>query len=99
MALSNAERQKRYRERMRAGGKKRRDEWITEGAGIAETDQRGSWPQMTKAQLDGIIKKAVADFTGEDEFLKNVVYAEIAAYAGKAAARYRKYNDRANKIF
>jgi hypothetical protein len=45
---------------------------------------------MTKSQLDGVIKKAVKIF-GDDEMYKEVVYAEIAAYAEKAAARYAAY--------
>jgi hypothetical protein len=103
MALSGAERQARFRERMRAEGKKRQDEWIVEGAGFAEADKGRdpydrAWPHMTKEQLNGCIRKAVAEFAGEDEFIKNVVYAEIAAYAVKAAARYRKYNEHAKKL-
>jgi hypothetical protein len=92
MALTNAERQEKYRAKMKAQGKKRQDEWVNEGGGIALREESGIWPSMTREQLNGAIKKAVACFTGEDAFMKEVVYAEIAAYAGKAAARFEKYN-------
>jgi hypothetical protein len=103
MAMTNAERQARYKEKLKAQGRKRQDEWITEGGGLAEADKQhvftGTWPTMTKEQLDEAIKKAVSIFTEEDEFMKDVVYAEIAAYAKKAAARYERYNTRAKKEF
>jgi hypothetical protein len=98
MAMSNAERQAKYREKMRAKGKKRHDEWIVEGGGIAAAERPGCWPFMTKDQLNGAIKKAVSEFTGDDEFLKEVIYAEIAAYAKKAAVRYKKYNEKSKAL-
>jgi hypothetical protein len=95
MAMTNAERQRIFRERRKAKGLKRQDEWIMSGGGYARSERYGSWPMMTKQQLDGAIEKAVAVFDGDDAFLKKVVYAEIAAYAEKAAARFEQHNRRA----
>jgi hypothetical protein len=88
MAMSNAERQRQFRKRRKAQGLIRQDEWIVNGGGFAKTDGN-TWPLMTKSQLDGIIKKAVRVF--DDNMYKEAVYAEIAAYAEKAAARFLKY--------
>jgi hypothetical protein len=87
--MSNAERQRRFRQRRKDEGFIRRDEWIAKGGGFAKSDKE-KWPVMTKSRLEGVIKKAVKIF-GDDEMYKEVVYAEIAAYAEKAAARYKKY--------
>jgi hypothetical protein len=89
MAMSNAERQANFRARRKAEGLKRQDEWIVKGGGFAKTDKE-KWPTMTKSQLDGAIKKAVKIFD-DDEMFKEVVYAEIAAYAEKAATRFEAY--------
>jgi DNA modification methylase len=67
------------------------DKWIVKGGGFAKTDEE-TWPMMTKAQLDEAIKEAVKIF-GDDEMFKEAVYAEIAAYAEKAATRFEKYRE------
>jgi hypothetical protein len=90
MALTNAEKQKVFRERRKAAGMVRRDEWIVRGGGIAPSAENGAWPSMTKPQLDGAIRKAVAAFGGDEMYIQ-VVYADIAAYAKKAALRFKKY--------
>jgi hypothetical protein len=90
MALTNAERQAKYRAKMKALGRKRQDAWVA--------DHHGRWPSMTREQLYKEIKNAVSEFTGDDEFLKEAVYAEIAAFVKKAAERYRKYNEQAKAL-
>jgi hypothetical protein len=89
MAMSNAERQARYKARRKSEGLMQVTEWIVKGGGLARSEN-GAWPLMTKRQLDGAIKKAVAVFD-HDEMYKEAVYAEIAAYAEKAAARFAAY--------
>jgi hypothetical protein len=89
MAMSNVERQRNFRKRKKALGLKRQDEWIVEGGGFAKTGEK-TWPVMTKSQLDGVIRKAVKIF-GDEDMYKEAVYAEIAAYAEKAAARFEAY--------
>jgi hypothetical protein len=91
MAVSNKERQAQFRARRKAEGLKRLDEWIVKGGGFAKSD-KDKWPAMSKSQLDGAIKKAVKIFGG-DEMYKEAVYAEIAAYAEKAVARFAVYYD------
>jgi hypothetical protein len=93
MAMSNAERQRNFRLRRKSEGLTRQDEWIVQGGGFAKSDTN-QWPRITKNQLDGVIKKAVKPF-GNDDMFKEVVYAEIAAYAEKAAARFAKYRNQA----
>jgi hypothetical protein len=91
MAMSNKERQTKFRARRKAEGLKRLDEWIVKGGGFAKSD-RDCWPAITKDQLNGVIKKAVKVF-GDDEMYKEAVYAEIAAYAEKAVVRFAAYYD------
>jgi hypothetical protein len=95
MAMSNTERQANFRARRKAEGLKRQDEWIVMGGGFAKTD-KDVWPTMTKSQLDGAVRRAVKIF-GDDEMLKEAVYAEIAAYAEKAAARFEKYREQGGR--
>jgi hypothetical protein len=93
--MSNSERQAKFRARRKAEGLKRQDEWIAEGGGFAKS-KKDHWPMMTKGQLDGVIKKAVKTF-GDDEMFKEALYAEIAAYVEKAAARFEAYRDQEKK--
>jgi hypothetical protein len=98
MAMGNAERQAKYRAGMRAKGKTRRDEWIFYNMGLAETEGPGRWPSMTRRKLNEVIENEVSGFTGDDAFLREVIYGEIAAYVKKARARYEKYNERAKAV-
>jgi hypothetical protein len=95
MAMSNAERQKRYRERRKLKGFKETHEWITVGGGFAKSNDR-MWPMITRPQLEGIISRAVEVF-GDDEIYVKAVYAEIAAYTEKAVARFVKYQKEEQK--
>ncbi|MDR2095378.1 MAG: hypothetical protein LBP76_07645 [Treponema sp.] len=90
MALTNTERQAQFRARRRAGGLKRQDVWIAAG-GLAKPDNdRRS--RMTKRRLYGVIKKTATLF-GDDTAYTEAVYAAIAAYTEKTAARFLQYRN------
>jgi hypothetical protein len=95
MAMTAAERQAKCRARKKAMGLRRQDQWIVQGGGLAKVTDDGRWPQMTKADLDGVIRRAVRVFV-DDDMYKECVYAEIAAYVDMAVSRFMKYRDSVN---
>jgi pantothenate kinase-related protein Tda10 len=82
MAMSNAERQKKFREKQKIKGKIQSLIWITKRG--FDPLESGGWNTITEKQMIAKIKKAVAGFDGE-EVIKEVLYAEVAAYAQKLA--------------
>jgi hypothetical protein len=90
MAMTMAERQAKCRARKKAMGLRRYDQWIVLGGGLAKTTDDGRRPQMAKAELDGVIRRAVKVF-GDNDMYKECVYAEIAAYVDVAVSRFVKY--------
>jgi hypothetical protein len=98
MAIDNAERQAKYRAKRKAEGLMPITIWINKGGGLARSDN-GTWPLITKRQLDGVIKKAINIFE-DDEMYKEAVYADIAEYVKMSVTRfasYRKHELRGSK--
>ena len=78
MAMSNAERQKKFREARRTKGLIRRDEWTNREGLIAPPAKTGAWAQMTLKELEKEIVKLSERYDGME---RDVFYAEIFEYA------------------
>ena len=78
MAMSNAERQRRYRLRQGKAGHVRRDVWTDRAGLLAPPTESGAWRQMTLKELGKEIDKMFSENTGWE---KEIVYAELFEYA------------------
>jgi hypothetical protein len=85
MAMTNAERQKRYRSRMAKAGLKRKDSWTDRAGLLAPASQTGAWRQMTLKELGKEINKRFAV-----EWEREAVYSELFEYAKRIRANSKR---------
>jgi len=78
MAMTNAERQRRYRLRKEEAGRVRKDAWTDRAGLLAPPTETGAWQQMTLKELGKEICKM---FSENAEWEREVVYAELFEYA------------------
>jgi len=78
MAMTNAERQKRYRLRQEKAGRVRKDVWTDRAGLLAPPSESGGWRQMTLKELGKEINKLFSENT---DWEREVVYAELYEYA------------------
>ena len=78
MAMSNAERQRRYRLRQKKAGHVRKDVWTDRAGLLAPPTESGAWRQMTLKELGKEISKMFSETT---DWEREVVYAELFEYA------------------
>jgi len=78
MAMTNAERQKRYRLQKRKDGLVRKDTWTDRAGLLAPATESGAWMQMTFKELGKEIDKMFSEYA---DWEKDVVYAELFEYA------------------
>jgi len=78
MAMTNAERQKRYRLRQEKAGRVRKDVWTDRAGLLAPASQSGAWRQMTLKELGKEIGKM---FSENSDLEREIVYAELFEYA------------------
>ena len=78
MAMSNAERQRRYRLRQEKEGRVRKDAWTDRAGLLAPPAQSGAWRQMTLKELGKEIGKM---FSENMDWEREAVYAELFEYA------------------
>ena len=76
MAMSNAERQRRYRLRKEKAGLVRKDSWTDRAGLLAPVAENGGWRQMSLKELELEITKL-----GFKGVRRNILYAELYAYA------------------
>ena len=99
MALSNAERQRRYRLRQGKAGHVRKDVWTDRAGLLAPPTESGTWRQMTHKELGKEIGKMFSENT---DWEREIVYAELFEYAkhveGKLKAAFRLGNVTGNGI-
>jgi hypothetical protein len=90
---TNAERQKRFRERRKAEGlrvkwvspgelRKRRTEFFAKAQDV--------YPAISQGEFNGALKKALSILKPEEKWVSDLILAEIAAYAEVAAAKFKK---------
>jgi hypothetical protein len=78
MAMTNAERQRRYRLRQEKAGRVRKDSWTDRAGLLAPASESGAWQQMTLKELGKEISKM---FSENADWEREVVYAELFEYA------------------
>ena len=78
MAMTNAERQKRFRLRQENAGRVRKDIWTDRAGLIAPPSESGAWRQISLKQLGKEIDKMFPEYSGWE---KEIVYAELFEYA------------------
>jgi hypothetical protein len=87
MAMTNAERQKKYRAAQRKKGLVRKDSWTDLLGFIAPTKENGGWQTMTLKDLNKGLENLLAGFKGDE---KEIVYAEVFEYAKRVIDRFEK---------
>jgi len=78
MAMTNAERQRRYRLRQEKAGRVRKDAWTDRAGLLAPPTESGAWQQMTLKELGKEIDKMFKEYA---EFEREIVYSELFEYA------------------
>jgi len=78
MAMTNAERQRRYRLRQEKAGRVRKDAWTDRAGLLAPSSESGGWRQMTLKELG---KEIGNMFSENTDWEREIVYAELFEYA------------------
>ena len=86
MAMTNAERQKRYRLRQEKAGRIRKDVWTDRAGLLAPPSESGGWRQMTLKELGKEIDKM---FSENSDWEKEIVYAELFEYAKQIQSKLK----------
>jgi hypothetical protein len=86
MAMTNAERQKRYRSRKKKAGQMRNDVWTDQAGLLAPPSESGAWQQMTLKELG---KEICRMFSEYDDWEREIVYAELFAYVKNVEGRLK----------
>ena len=86
MAMSNAERQKKFRANMKKKGRVRKDSWTDRAGLLAPPSATGGWITMTLKELEREFGKLLKDYNDEE---KEIVYAEIFEHAKQVEKRFK----------
>ena len=86
MAITNAERQRRYRSRQGKAGRVRKDVWTDRAGLLAPPSETGAWRQMTLKELGKEIGKMFPENTGLE---REIAYAELFEYAKHIEGRLK----------
>ena len=86
MAMTNAERQRRYRSRQENAGRVRKDVWTDRAGLLAPPSESGAWRQMTLKELGKEIGKMFSEYT---DLEREIVYAELFEYAKHIESRLK----------
>jgi predicted N-acyltransferase len=94
MDKTNAERQKRFRERRKAEGLRvkwvRPDRLKKSKTEVFYAKGRDTYPDMRQGEFNGVIKRLLATLDTEEKWVSELILAEVAAYAEIAAAKFKK---------
>jgi hypothetical protein len=85
--LTNAEKQKRFRQRKKASGLVRRDVWTESDGFLAPPSDKGTFAAVTLKQFERELDKLLPGF---EEWEREVVYAEIFEYAKQITPKFGK---------
>lgn len=80
MAMTNAERQRKFRKDRERKGLVRRDEWTNRSGLIAPESEYGGWAMMPLKDMNSAIKKLIAEY---DDVEQEMFYAELFEHAKK----------------
>lgn len=87
LPLTNAEKQRRFRQRKKVKGLYRKDIWADKSGFLAKSTPSGAWVMIPLKQLENNLRKLMADF---EEWEREVVYADIFEYAKLITKKYSK---------
>jgi len=93
--LTNAERQRRFRQKKNAAGLTRREIWTEIDGFLAPPSKSGGYATMTLKQFDQKLSKLLVDFEEGD---REMVYAEVFEYAKKVIPKFMKISEDLRKI-
>ena len=86
--LTNAEKQKRYRQKKNAAGLTRRETWTGRYGLLLPPSKSGGYATMTLKELNQKLPKLLSNFEdGERE----IVYAEVFEYATKVLPKFIEF--------
>jgi hypothetical protein len=85
--LTNAEKQKRLRERRKSAGLRRIQTWAGKDGFTGKPTDTGAYAQVTMRQFSGEIKKMTLDY---EDWERDVVLAELLTQAKQVIKRYNK---------
>jgi hypothetical protein len=85
--LTNAEKQKRHRERRKAQGLHRIQVWSGRDGFIGKPTEQGTYAQITMSQFSGELKKLTQDY---ENWEREIVLAELLEQAETVIKRYNK---------
>ena len=94
MAMSNAERQRKYRARMKKKGRVRKDHWTDRDGLLAPPSATGARASMSLKELEKELGKILKDC---DNTEKEIFYAEVFEYAKKVEKRFKPIFEHARK--
>jgi len=85
--LTNAEKQKRFRERRKAAGLVRRDAWTDRTGFLAKPSDNGGWATMSFKEFEQYLGQLLSGFEGWEQ---EVVYAEILEYGKTVIPKFKE---------
>jgi hypothetical protein len=85
--LTNAEKQKRLRERRKAQGLRRIQIWSGQDGFAGKTTDQGTYAQINMRQFSGELKKLTPDY---EEWEREIVLAELLTQAKAIIKRYNQ---------
>jgi len=85
--LTNAEKQKRFRQRKKATGLVRRDTWTDRAGFLARPSESGGYATAELKEVERQLEHLLSNF---EEWEREVVYAEILEYVKQVIPKYRK---------
>jgi hypothetical protein len=85
--LTNAEKQRRFRERRKSQGLRRIQTWAGRDGFAGKPTDQGSYAQMSIRQFSAEIKNLTPDY---EEWEREIVLAELLARAKTVIKRYNK---------
>ena len=85
--LTNAEKQKRFRERRKAAGLVRRDAWTDRAGFLAKPSDNGGWATMSLNEFEQYLNQFLLGF---EDWEREVAYAEILEYAKTVIPKFKE---------
>lgn len=86
MAMTNAERQRRFKQRRIDSGLVKKTVWTDRAGLLASAAASGAWASMTKKELDKALCQLLQGF---EDWQKEVMFAEIFEYAKRTEKKLK----------
>ena len=93
--LTNAEKQKRFRQRKKATGLVRRDTWTDSAGFLAKPNENGGYATMNFKEFKHSLEQLLLN---SEDWEREVVYAEILEYSNHIIPKFKKIFETQRKI-